>query len=87
MDDLQLAVETVLLNRVTTDAAVTLEASIDDSMLAIWIGPLDRTALARARGGIDVDRLLSTLVDHAEVEDRITEAWLRIEKRIPTRKR
>jgi hypothetical protein len=90
MDDLQLAVETILLNRVRTGATVTLEASFDGSTLALAIGPLDRATLdgtAHLRGGVDVDHLLRALTEHVEVEERTTEPWLRIERQIPNPQR
>ncbi len=90
MDDLQLAVETILLNRVRTGATVTLEASVDGSTLALTIGPLDRATLdgtTGPRGGVDVDHLLRALTEHVEVEERTTEPWLRIEKQIPNQQR
>jgi hypothetical protein len=87
MDDLQLAVETILLNRVATGAPVTLEASVGDEALAIAVGPLDRATVdgAGLRGGVDVNRLLRALAEHVEVEERAAEPWLRIEKRLPDR--
>jgi hypothetical protein len=90
MDDLQLAVETILLNRVRTGATVTLEASVDGATLALAIGPLDRATLdgtAGPQGRVDTDHLLRALTEHVGVEERATEPWLRIEKLIPNRHR
>jgi hypothetical protein len=88
MDDLQLAVESVLHARRTKGAAVTLEASVDHSTLTIAIGPLDLRSSANGQGSpgrIELDRLLQTLVERTDVEERSGETWLRLEKRIPSR--
>jgi hypothetical protein len=89
MDDLQLAVETVLLDRPATGDDVTLEATVDDdSRLVISIGPLapdGRGSPPASSGRLDFEQLLGTLVEHASAEERLGETWFRIEKRIPTR--
>jgi hypothetical protein len=90
MDDLQLAVESVLLDRATPHAAITLQAAVGDSTLTIWVGPLDGRPPAgegRRREELEADRLLPALVERADVEDRLGERWLRIELRIPSRPR
>jgi hypothetical protein len=90
LDDLQLAVESILLNGEPTGDRVSLEASIEEQLVAIWVGPL-RTASAAAQAGqdgaINLDWLLATLVDSVESVERTGEPWLRLEKRIPTRQR
>ncbi len=65
---------------------MTLEVSIDDGSVAFRIGPLRREALSDRlpdpAGGIGLGRLLGTLVDELEVEDRDSGQWLLLEKRV-----
>ena len=65
---------------------MTLEVSIDDGSVAFCIGPLRREALSDRlpdpAGGIGLSRLLGTLVDELEVEDRDSGQWLLLEKRV-----
>lgn len=88
LDDLQLAVEEVLLRGSILGDEVTLEASIGDGAVVLAIGPLRREALSDRlpdpAGGIGLGRLLGTLVDELEVEDRDSAQWLRLEKRVST---
>ena len=65
---------------------VTLEAAIDHGAVVFTIGPLRRDALndrlPDPAGGIGLSRLLGTLVDALEVEERESGQWLRLEKRV-----
>jgi hypothetical protein len=90
LDDLQLAVESILLNGQPAGDRISLEASIEEQRVTIWIGPLrppGASAQAQEDGAINLDWLLATLVDHVEPVERTGEPWLRLEKRIPTRLR
>jgi hypothetical protein len=87
MDDLQLAVESVLLDGLPKGRSVTLEAFIEDQQVVVWVGPVAPRIRARdeRKGTIDFDRLLATLVDQASIVERIGQSWLCLAKRIPTR--
>ena len=88
MDDLQLAVESILLDGLPAGKNVTLEAFIEDKQVAVWVGPLSRGIRAREDErdtAIDFERLLATLVDQARIVERVGQRWLCLEKRIPAR--
>jgi hypothetical protein len=90
MDDLQLAVETVLTRCRPTDDHVTLEAAIDDGELAISIGPLTQavgTSETPDGSVIPFATLLDRLVERSAMVERGDEVWLRLEQRIPSRPR
>ncbi len=86
MDDLQLAVETVLAECGPAGDTVTLEASIGDS-LAITLGPL-RSAVggpeAPEASALSFTRLLEKLVEQMAIVERDNEIWLRLEQRLPS---
>jgi hypothetical protein len=87
MDDLQLAVETVLLNYAAAGDTITFEASSSDSVLSILIGPVGGllgNGARRREPALDLDRLLGALVERIEVFEREGETWLRLEKPIPS---
>ncbi len=67
-------------------SAAAKNRSIDDGSVAFRIGPLRREALSDRlpdpAGGIGLSRLLGTLVDELEVEDRDSGQWLLLEKRV-----
>ena len=86
MDDLQLAVETVLAECRPIGESVTLEASVGDDDLVISVGPLSRVAGSTKPPDatlVSFDRLLDTLVERTEIVERDDQLWLRLEKRIP----
>jgi hypothetical protein len=90
MDDLQLAVETVLTRCHPTDDHVTLEAAIDDGALALSIGPLSQavgTSETPDGSVIPFATLLDRLVERSAMVERGDEVWLRLEQRIPSRPR
>ncbi|HEY5059105.1 MAG TPA: hypothetical protein VII51_08800 [Gaiellaceae bacterium] len=69
VDDLQLAIETVLRAAFAPAAQATMRIASDGGSLAVSIGPVDASALGRllygARGteGIELGALLAQLVD------------------------
>jgi hypothetical protein len=85
MDDLQLALESVLRRSAPT-REITLEAHIDDDAVSILVGPLDRDLLQADPSGtesIELERLLSALVAGAESIPRDDGYRLRLDVRIP----
>lgn len=89
MDDLQLAVETVLAECGPSGDTVTLEASIGES-LAITLGPL-RSAVGGPGGpetsALSFAHLLEKLVDQSAMVERDDGIWLRLEQPLPSASR
>jgi hypothetical protein len=84
MDDLQLALESVLL-KAELGERVTLEAHLEGDGVAIVVGPFAHDPL----GGephperLELERLLSALVAGTESTMRDDGCWLRLDVRIP----
>jgi hypothetical protein len=84
MDDLQLALESVLLKSELGDT-VTLEAQLEDGGVCILVGPFAADPLAVTVGSgdaLELERLLSALVAGAESTMRDDGCWLRLDVRI-----
>jgi anti-sigma regulatory factor (Ser/Thr protein kinase) len=87
LDDLQLALATVLENDgYVIGSDVTVELHVRDDGVSIVIGPLVtselRTDLAKDDETVSLGRLLSTVVEKVEVEERTDGGWLRLEKEL-----
>jgi anti-sigma regulatory factor (Ser/Thr protein kinase) len=85
MDDLQLAIESVLRTS-SPRGEITLEASIEDGAVSILVGPLDPDPLSAAElqpDTLELERLLSALVAGAESTSRDDGCWLRLDVRVP----
>jgi anti-sigma regulatory factor (Ser/Thr protein kinase) len=88
LEDLQLALASILENegyRVADD--VTVEVTLADDGVLLAMGPLAGARLradlgSDASDGIGLGRLLDTVAEHVEVEERDGKAWLRLEKRV-----
>jgi anti-sigma regulatory factor (Ser/Thr protein kinase) len=88
LEDLQLALASVLENegyRVADD--VTVELTLEDDGVLLAMGPLAGSRLradleSDASEGIGLGRLLDTVAEHVEVEQRDGKDWLRLEKRV-----
>jgi hypothetical protein len=85
LDDVQLAVESVLREWRDPGSATTVEIEVLEGGLAIAIGPLRPTAGGRAAAPneVGVAEVLATVVDTHRVVQRDTERWLLVEKRMP----
>jgi anti-sigma regulatory factor (Ser/Thr protein kinase) len=88
LDDLQLALGSVLENdEYSAGSEVTVELHVRDEGVAIVIGPLRarelRADLDRNGDAVSLGRLLSTVVESVEVEQRPDGGWLHFEKRVP----
>jgi hypothetical protein len=88
LDDLQLALGTVLENEgYSRSADVTVELRVRDDGVEMAIGPLHasevRTDLEKNGDALSLRRLLSTVVEGVELEQRADGGWLHLEKRIP----
>ena len=85
MDDLQLALESVL-RKAELGQAVTLEAQVEGEGVSILVGPLGRNPLQpdeRQPDAIELERLLAALVAGSESTTRDDGCWLRLDVRIP----
>jgi hypothetical protein len=88
LEDLQLALASILENegyRAAED--VTVELVLADDGVLVTMGPLAGTRLradlaSEATEGIGLGRLLETVAERVEVEERDGSAWLRLEKRV-----
>ena len=88
LEDLQLALASVLENDgYTVGPEVNVELMVDEGSLELRIGPLNgetlRADLEReSETEIGLGRLLRTVVETVEVEERPEGQWLRLEKRL-----
>jgi hypothetical protein len=88
LDDLQLALGTVLENEgYSQSAEVTVELHVREGGVEMAIGPLHATEvltdLEKNGDAVSLSRLLSTVVERVELEQRADGGWLHLEKRIP----
>jgi hypothetical protein len=85
MDDLQLAVESVLLGA-PLGPEITVAAHVDGDAVSLSIGPFERDPLAAGTdetGELDLGHLLAALVAQAETTTEDGSCWLRLDVRIP----
>lgn len=85
MDDLQLALESVLLKAELT-AVITIEATIDGDAVSLSVGPLARDPLQPDTAGpdeLDLGHLLPALVARAESSTQDDGCWLRLDVLVP----
>jgi hypothetical protein len=87
LDDLQLALGTVLENEgYSQSAEVTVELRVREGGVEMAIGPLHATEvltdLEKNGDAVSLSRLLSTVVERVELEQRADGGWLHLEKRI-----
>jgi len=88
LEDLQLALASVLENEgYTVGPEVNVELVVDEGSLDLWIGPLSGDALRadlerESETEIALGRLLRTVVEKVELEERADGQWLRLEKRV-----
>jgi anti-sigma regulatory factor (Ser/Thr protein kinase) len=87
IDDLQLAVET-LLEHDGGDASVTVELEVHDGAIHASVGPFERSAIepeltaVPVGGGIGLRRLLDTTVDGVGLSDRDGRCWVDLRKEV-----
>jgi hypothetical protein len=79
MDDLQLAVETVLQKHCDADMRATVELVVEPDALRIRVGPVSSSALEADEDELDTRRLLSALVERVEIVEDGGREWLRLE--------
>ena len=81
MDDLQLAVETILGKQGDAGTRTTIELIVEPDSLRIHVGPVTHALADQQAGGDELDtrRLLSALVERVEVVEQDGREWLRLE--------
>ena len=83
LDDLQVALES-LLDRDAQADEVTLVLRVRSETVEASVGPFDRAALAEldqdAGAGLDLRRLLDTVVDEVSLADREDGCWVELRK-------
>lgn len=85
MDDLQLALESVLL-KADLGEEITLEAQVEGESICLFAGPFAADPLQASLGqgdALELERLLTALVAGAETTLRDDGCWLRLDVRIP----
>jgi hypothetical protein len=84
MDDLQLAVESVLREHAGRGSTATLEIVVGAEVLALSVGPIapEQVPAVGEPDALRGRRLLGALVEHVEVVERDGDAWIRLEKPI-----
>jgi hypothetical protein len=83
LDDLQVGIEALLGLR--DDAGeLVVSLSADDGVLHASLGPFapERVHAGETNGGLDLHRVLETVCDTHEVEEREGGAWVELTKRI-----
>ena len=83
LDDLQVGIEALLALRDDADELV-VSLSADDGVLHASLGPFppEKVHAAGSDGGLDLRRVLETVCDTHEVEERDGAAWVELSKRI-----
>ena len=91
LEDVQVALDSVIGNDAyAIGHSVTLELVLDSGAMELVVGPLDDARLGpdlereeTEDGEIGLRRLLGTVVEGAELEQRDGAAWLRLRKPLP----
>jgi hypothetical protein len=83
LDDLQVGIETLLALRDDADELVVSLAA-DDGVLRASLGPFPPETVhpADSDGDLDLHRVLETVCDTHEVEERDGGAWVELSKRV-----
>jgi len=83
LDDLQVGIEALLALRDDADELV-VSLCADEGVLHATIGPFSPEAVhgTDSDGGLDLHRVLETVCDTHEVEERDGGAWVELSKRI-----
>jgi hypothetical protein len=85
LDDLQVGIEALLALR--DDAGeLVVSLSADDGVLRAALGPFlpEKVHAGELDGGLDLRRVLETVCDTHEVEERDGGAWVELTKRVAT---
>jgi hypothetical protein len=85
LDDLQLALDALLDHVGTEDGDVTILLRVDPGAIGVSVGPLPADAATELESGgdgegIDLKRLLTTVVDDVSVSSRDGGSWVELRK-------
>ncbi len=85
LEDLQVGLEALLALRDDSDELV-VSLSADDGVLRVALGPFVPEVVrdGESDGGLDLHRVLETVCDTHEIEEREEGAWVELSKRIAT---
>jgi hypothetical protein len=85
LDDLQVGIEALLALR-DDQGDLVVSLSADDGVLRASLGPfaMDKVHAGESDGGLDLHRVLETVCDTHEVEERDGSAWVELTKRLAT---
>ncbi len=85
LDDLQVGIEALLALRDDMDELV-VSLFADDGVLHASLGPFppEKVLAGESDGGLDLRRVLETVCDTHEVEERDGGAWVELSKRAAT---
>ena len=90
LEDLQIAVDTVLERSREEEEHVTIAVTVSDGRLETLIGPMRdgvRAELAAPDGeDVGLRRILDALVDEVELTERDGGEWLKLSKKVEDRK-
>jgi hypothetical protein len=83
LDDLQVGIEALLALR-DDQGDLVVSLSADEGVLHASLGPFspDKVHASESNGGLDLHRVLETVCDTHEVEERDGGAWVELTKRI-----
>ena len=84
LEDLELALD-ALLERKTTEPALTLRVQVLDGELRTTVGPFDALRSELDRGGaeaLNLARILRAVCDSVEINDREGSEWVELTKRV-----
>jgi len=82
LEDLQVALDTLLVRR-DDEGDVTIRVRIDDQAIRATVGPLPLTLLddvEREGSELGLRRVLETVCESFEIEERDGEAWVELSK-------
>jgi anti-sigma regulatory factor (Ser/Thr protein kinase) len=89
LEDLQLALDG-LLDTGSAEKEVTLELSVVGGAIEASVGPFRTRSVQRAleaeEDGVGLRRVLDTVVDHVEVDERDGGDWVQLTKRVDTQR-
>jgi len=86
LEDLQLALASVL-ERPDAEGDINVTLRVDDHAVRALVGPFDRDGLRahlrrETSEELSVERLLETVVDHVEIDEREGGAWIELTKTV-----
>ena len=88
LDDLQLALETLLEREPESEEEISLELRVAPGDVGASVGPFARETVVEledeTNGTLGLRRLLSTVVDRVRLDERVTGCWVELHKSFET---